>query len=208
EGAASALPAHLPAHVDLLFSARALVVSAICLVGLVVAYAFRRPLYAVVARVNLKLANVIRDLASCFHEIAPGRQAGLLIYAAAAQVGELTMGYLIFRAVGVPTPLGVVFVGLALMVVVSNIPVALSGFGLRELTVVYLFEHYGTAAELLAVGVLISAVAYVLPMVIGLPLLGPLVRACMSSDPQGQEGDTVSAHAREGEPCSDEWDTS
>jgi hypothetical protein len=195
EGAASALPA----HVDLLFSARVLLVSALCLLAVAVAYAFRRPLYALMARGNLKLANVIRDLASCFHEIPAGRQAGLLLYAAAAQVGELTMGYLIFRAVGVTAPFGAVCVGLALMVVVSNIPVALSGFGLRELTVVYLFQPYGTPAELLAVGVLISAVAYVLPMIIGLPLLVPLVRACVASTPRGQNGGGGPAHPGDGE---------
>jgi len=181
----AAISGAIPAHVDLLFSPRALLVSAICLVGLAVLYAFRRPLYALVARMNVKLANIIRHLASCFHEIRPVRQASLLVYAAAAQVGELAMGYLIFRAVGVSAPFGTVFVGLALMVVVSNIPVTVNGFGLRELTVVYLFGGPGTQArpELLAVGMLISAIGYMLPVVIGIPLLGPFVRRLTARAP-------------------------
>jgi len=152
-----------PAQLNHLSSGRALLASVTCVVVLVALYAFRGPLYALMARMNVKLANVVRDLASCFHQIRPGRQAGLLLYAAAAQAGELTMGYLILRAVGVSAPFGTVFVGLALIVVISNIPVTVLGFGTRELTVVYLFGGYGTQPELLAVGVLISAIGYIIP---------------------------------------------
>jgi uncharacterized membrane protein YbhN (UPF0104 family) len=172
-----------PAQVDHLSSSRTLLASAICVASLGAVYALRRPLYGLVARINVKLAVVIRDLASCFHEIHPARQAGLLLYAAAAQAGELTMGYLIFRGVGVSAPFGTVFVGLALMVIAGNIPVSLLGFGIRELTVVYLFQSYGAEPELLAVGILISVIGYVLPVVIGLPLLGLFVRRLADSTP-------------------------
>jgi uncharacterized protein (TIRG00374 family) len=175
-----------PAQLNHLSSARAVLASAVCVVILGTLYTFRRPLYDLAARANAKLANVVRDLASCFHEIRAGRQAGLLVYAAVAQAGEITMGYLIFRAVGVSVPFGTVLVGLALIVIVSNIPVTLLGFGTRELTVLYLFSGYATQPELLAVGMLISAIGYILPLVVGLPFLAPFLRTVAERPPAAQ----------------------
>ncbi|MFQ5808224.1 MAG: lysylphosphatidylglycerol synthase transmembrane domain-containing protein [Armatimonadota bacterium] len=179
-----------PAQLNHLFSGRALLVSAACVVILGTLYAFRHPLYDLAARRSAKLANVIRDLASCFHEIRAGRQAGLLLYAAVAQAGEITMGYLIFRALGVSVPFGTVLVGLALIVVVSNIPITLLGFGTRELTVLYLFSGYAAQPELLAVGMLISAIGYILPLAVGLPFLAPFLRTLAEPEPAAQANGT------------------
>jgi len=172
-----------PAQLNHLFSGRALLVSGCILAALGILYTFRRPLYALVARMSVKIANTIRDLASCFHEVRAGQQAGLLLYAAIGQVGEIAMGYLIFRAVGVAVPFGTVFVGLALIVIISNIPITVAGLGTREAALVILFASYGTEPMLLTVGILISAIGYMLPVVIGIPLLGPFVRRLTARAP-------------------------
>ena len=78
-------------------------------------------------------------------------------------------------AVGVRPPAAALAFGVPLVVLIANVPVTISGIGLRELGFLYVFAAWGAGERLVAAGLLLSTFGPVLVALVGVPFVGGLV---------------------------------
>ncbi len=101
-------------------------------------------------------------------------KAGLKAYLALAGYSLLFQGLpilvfvLLARSINVPIPLYSAFLFVPLVTLISAVPVTVAGLGVRESSVIYFYQAYGSKEELLALGILFSFSEYLLPALFGL----------------------------------------
>jgi len=127
--------------------------------------------------------NFVSKTFSVFKAITPRRKALLLAYSILLEASELVTGYIIFMALGLRIPLESVLIIIPLIIILGNLPVTISGLGIREAAVAFLFIEYGQRELLLGAGLLISFVEYIVPLLIGSLLLHHFLRKiCYTQD--------------------------
>lgn len=162
----------------------AIALPVLSVVGPVALWRFRRALYRVAQRVHGKLHKFMTDLLSAFEVIPPQSQAFLMAYSVVFQATELITFFLVCRAVGIapPVPFHDCMVFVPLVIIVSQIP-TWSGIGVREfaVTALLLRSGYGSEAQALCAGLLLSMVEYIFPAAIGIPALPAFLKSLGST---------------------------
>ena len=160
--------------------------------GPIVAWRWRGLVYRLADRVHGKLHKLLTDLLSAFEVIGPRHQVFLFVYSIVFQATELITCYIVCRAVGFErtVPFHKIMVFVPLVIIFSNIPAAWSGIGLREMAMVYLLPlyGYGTEEQALTAGLLLSVTEYVIPALIGAPLVPRFLRCLAGKEAPGDAG--------------------
>ena len=76
-----------------------------------------------------------------------------------------------FYALHIDVDILYLFAMLPLAIFIGMLPVSIGGMGTRDAAIIFLFSDYGTASELLAVGILFSLFRYWLLSISGLPFM-------------------------------------
>jgi hypothetical protein len=107
----------------------------------------------------------------------------LLILAAVYQSSDVITGILAARALGLDVDLWVVAGAMPLVMLLSYVPITISGFGARDLLAVVLLADVMGAEPATAIGFVINVVEYVVPALFGLVALRATVRVLRSAAP-------------------------
>lgn len=94
----------------------------------------------------------------------------ILFYTFFSYFVEIFAVYLIAKALGIDIPFIVMLAYLPLVILISSIPIAIYGVGLREGLILFLFIKYSTPEKLLALGFSYSFLSSLLPAFLGLSL--------------------------------------
>lgn len=111
----------------------------------------------------------LADFTAAFTSIRPARLFFFFGYSHIVQIPQLVIFYLLFLAVDAQAHISVSLFIFAVPAIqlLTNIPITVSGLGTREVFVLYFFRNYAQPEILLAVGILVSLVDYVVPMLVG-----------------------------------------
>jgi len=135
----------------------------------------RRHVYAVLGKLHGRVRSLAEQLLSAFEEMSTARKIGLFAYSVLFQVSELVTSYILAYAVGIEPSVEFrhMFIIVPIVVVLASAPWAISGIGVREPSIagLFYFYGYGPLEKSMAVGILVSAVEYVCPILVGLPFM-------------------------------------
>ena len=92
---------------------------------------------------------------------------------------EVFNAWLLLTVLGVELPFAAVMLVIPLSFIMNNIPVTLLGIGMRESVMVVGLSAYAMAPTLLAGGVALSLIEYVLPTLVGLLFLKSFLNRCV-----------------------------
>ena len=123
---------------------------------------------------NSKLYNIMlsmRSLTSCKKEFLV-----VTLLSITSWILAVFQTMLFFYALGIDIPFIFTMANIPIAIFIGMIPVTLGGMGTRDAAIIYLFSEFGTHSELLGVGILFSAVRYLLPPLMGLTFLNKLMR--------------------------------
>ncbi len=137
---------------------------------------FRRAVLSWIPVADTGWASEVRKAVDVYGGISSGPMAGLLLYSMAFQYSQFLVFYWLARSLGLGISLFAVVMFLPLVVILSNIPVTVGGFGLRESLIVLFFASYGGKEAALALGVLFSFAEYIVPAFFGLFFLRPYLK--------------------------------
>jgi len=112
-------------------------------------------------------AEKLTQLVSAFWEIGPAGQLVLFALTALGMGLEFVEFHLLFQAVGVHLPLTALTYGLAVSILISNLPLTLGGVGTREAAALVLFAPLADAEGILAAMALLYAAHLLLPAALG-----------------------------------------
>ncbi len=111
-------------------------------------------------RVSSRFYNSIDALFKIYRKFKFKDLATILSYSVITWAGTFITFIVLFKAVGLNVPLYAILVFAPLTIIISNIPITISGLGMREATLVFLFYEFGSSERLLSSGVLISFVQF------------------------------------------------
>lgn len=123
-----------------------------------------------------KLYDFLRQTLSSFKEIPISNRFKLLSYSTFIRIFSLFSSYLLFKGFGLEIPIYKIFAFIPIVLILSEIPITLSGLGIREASVVFLFLGCGSKEEVLSVGIMLSFVERIFPAIIGLFFLRPFMK--------------------------------
>lgn len=137
-----------------------------------------RPLLSFVGGRFSRVTEHVGDFMSAFTSISIGQIFFFLGYCHLAQIAHIVIFYLLFLVVRVQAsiPLGALVLYVSLIVLLTNVPITISGLGTREAFVLYFFSGYAQPEALVAVGILVSFVEYVLPALYGMAFQRDFIR--------------------------------
>lgn len=115
-----------------------------------------------------KGVGFIKQIINSLKEIGLMKKIKFLIYSTFIQLSPLINAYILFKAFDIDVPFCSILLFMPIVVLVSSLPITLSGLGIRESTLLFLFSRYGPKETLLSVGILLSFVEYILPATLGL----------------------------------------
>jgi uncharacterized protein (TIRG00374 family) len=115
-----------------------------------------------VKRISNRIYNFLKDMFVAFTVIPLKEKIIILLYAFIIRFLILFEYYILFLAIGIQVPLIIAVVYFSLIILISQIPVSISGFGVREASVILFFVGYASYEKLLGSGLLISFVDYFL----------------------------------------------
>jgi uncharacterized membrane protein YbhN (UPF0104 family) len=93
---------------------------------------------------------------------------------------EVFNAWLLLNALGADVPMAAVMIVIPLSFILNNIPITLMGIGMRESVVVVGLSAFAAAPTLLAGGVAVTVIEYLLPTVVGLFFLRSFLNRCTS----------------------------
>ncbi len=117
---------------------------------------------------NLKIYEFVKQLFSAIGEIKLNKKINLGGYAIFFQASELLNAYILSKALRIELPIIVILLFIPLIILIGNIPITMSGLGMREVAMLIFLAQYETSAKLLSFSLMLSFVEYVLPAFFGL----------------------------------------
>ncbi len=124
----------------------------------------------------------IRELLHLFQQTPILRTIILISYSALIQLGIIFFYWIILKAVGVSAGAADIFIFIPLIVFAAILPITVSGIGVRESLLIVLLTKVASAEALFGTGMLISAIGYIFPAMLGLIFLRRFLRATFSKD--------------------------
>ncbi len=137
---------------------------------------FRSFLGTACERLHPKLRRFAEGTLSTFREFSWSRKAFFLLYGIVFQIRPLLVCYLLFLAFGAKPGLREILTYGSVAVLMSNVPLTTAGIGPRETAIALLFARYGSQEMLFSVGILMSVSIFIIPAILGLPLMPALLR--------------------------------
>ncbi len=120
-----------------------------------------------IKNLNKKIYNCVLKLFMFFY-IKKGKQFYLLLYSLTIQLTILLNYFLIANSLSLDIPLYRMIILFPLIIIITFIPITVSGFGLREALVIILFSEFASIEKLLSWGIMISLIDYLVPAIFGL----------------------------------------
>lgn len=157
-----------PGHINFGYRSLIFIISCVALLTILNSIWRRRTLVYRLKKIQPALYQGILALFSRYKEIGKGRLAKPFLYTICIQACEIAIFYILLRAVGVTISIHALFVYVPLIILLTNIPIALFGLGVRELVIVTFLSKYAAIEQLLGGAILISFVIHILPPILGL----------------------------------------
>lgn len=122
----------------------------------------------VARKVNLRFYNSIEVLFNIYKRFTLKDISVLFFYSIALWACELFAFFILFKATGLNIPFRAIVIFVPLTILISNLPISVSGLGTREAAILFWFSEFGSKERLLSVGILVSFVNIFLPLIISL----------------------------------------
>ena len=118
------------------------------------------------------LREKLLDLVKSISGIRTGRLIVIVLYSLFFQFSEIISVALVFKALAIDVEFVEILVYVPAISFVANLPISLSGLGIRESSLILAFHDsvHASSEELLAVGLIYSIIESILPQILGLPL--------------------------------------
>jgi len=126
--------------------------------------------------ITIKGYDFFKKIFLVLKAISLRKKVELLLYSVIIQFSAIVTAYIACRALDLTIPFSAMLVFIPVIILLSNVPVTVSGLGVREASVVFLFFRYGSQERLLSVGILISFIEHILPAMLGLFFLRTFLR--------------------------------
>ncbi|MCF7907369.1 MAG: flippase-like domain-containing protein [Candidatus Omnitrophica bacterium] len=130
-------------------------------------------------KVNFQFYESLKALFNIHRNFKLKSLVVILFYSVIMWVGELFIFIFIFKTVGLDIPLYAILIFVPWTIIISNIPITISGLGTREASIVLLFLQFGSPEKLLSSGVLMSFIQFVLPLTFSLLFLRKFLKKIM-----------------------------
>lgn len=131
-------------------------------------------IFSILKKIHLKFYSKLKTLCA-FEEIKFKNQSYLLLYAFLIQLIMLINYYILSKALNLNIPFYQIIIVFPLIIIMTFIPISISGLGIREGLVILLFSQFASFQSLLSFGILISFVEYILPALVGLFFVKPFL---------------------------------
>jgi len=131
-------------------------------------------IFSIVKKIHLKFYNTLNILFA-FEGIKSRKQSYFILYAFTIQLIVLANYYILSRALNLDIPFSKMILIFPLIIIISLIPITISGLGIRESLIILFFSEFTSFQSLLGFGILISFVEYILPALVGLFFVKPFL---------------------------------
>jgi hypothetical protein len=132
---------------------------------------FQRAIVQLATRMHQKLGEIAEKLAHGFLRFPNRVRAHLIGISLLVELSEILSMWFCCWAIGLDVPMSAVLLNMPIVMGFTLLPITLSGFGTREIAIVYLFSVYGSAEQLTAAALLFTAIEFILPTLAGLLVL-------------------------------------
>lgn len=130
---------------------------------------------------------------------SPRANLGFILYGTFFEASEVVNVYLALQAIGYEVPFTSILAAAPLMILVSNVPITLSGLGTREASLAYMLAVHAPWEALVSAGFLVSLIEYIFPTIIGTAVFPLFMRATFGKRMSYQElAKTVPSSTEEG----------
>ncbi len=119
-------------------------------------------------KISKRFHDIIEGAMVCFEKIPLKKTILLIFYNSVFNFLLVLIYYMIFLSLNVTVPIRTILIFMPLIMLISLIPITVSGFGTREASIILFFSKFASAETLLSVGLLVSFTNYILPSLIGL----------------------------------------
>lgn len=131
-------------------------------------------IFSIFKRIHLKFCDTLKELCA-FEEIIFEKQSYFILYAFIIQLIMLINFYILSKVINLNIPFSEMVIIFPLIIIMTFIPISISGLGIREGLVILLFSQFASFQSLLSFGILISFVEYILPALVGLFFVKPFL---------------------------------
>lgn len=139
---------------------------------LVAAFLAERPLLKLMAKISfLKERSRLMQ-----HPVALRHKPGLLVLALLQQSTDVTTFVLMLMAMGIDVDLRFVVGAYPVVLLIAELPISFSGFGVREQLIALTFGAMLSYDQAIAAGLMVDGIEYILPALVGLPALPHVLR--------------------------------
>jgi uncharacterized protein (TIRG00374 family) len=122
----------------------------------------------VVKNININLHDKFIKLISIYQGLDSQKLIYLLLYSIVFEFLEIIVCYILARSLGLYLPFYSIVLLIPIVILVTNLPLTFGGIGVREVMLLYFFSRYGSAEQVLSMGMIYSFSEYIIPMLIGL----------------------------------------
>lgn len=117
---------------------------------------------------NFRLYVLMRTLFDILDRPSLRDLGVLFFYSVIHWVFELIVFFILFRAAGLVISIDAILVFVPLIILISYLPISISGIATREAAILFWFSGFGPPEKLLSTGILISFLNLFLPLIISL----------------------------------------
>jgi len=129
----------------------------------------------VATRLHQKLGEIAERLAYGFLRFPNSTRLKLVSISLLVELSEILSMWFCFWALDIEVPMAAVLLSMPIVMGFTLIPITLSGFGTREIAILYLFRSYGSPEQLMAAALLFTSVEFILPTLLGIGVLPPFL---------------------------------
>jgi len=133
----------------------------------------------IAAAIHPRLGRLATGVLSGFEEFSTLQKLGFLLYGIVFQIRPLVVVALLFHAfhpAQIPSTVQFLAFG-SIVVLMSNVPLTVAGIGPREAALTLLFADFADPAVRMSIGLMMSFTIHIIPMILGVPLMFPLIRS-------------------------------
>lgn len=121
--------------------------------------------------------KIFKEIILIWNRISCKNIIWLILYNMVFQSSELIIFYILSKGFYLNINFILITLYIPLTILASNLPITISGLGIRESAILVFFLKYGAKEDLLGLGILVSFVEHILPIMIGVFFLLPFVHS-------------------------------
>lgn len=119
-------------------------------------------------KVNSRFYNSLEVILNIYRRFTLKDLSVLFIYSIVFWTCELFTFFILSKATGLNIPFRAILIFVPLIILISNLPISVSGLGTREAAILFWFSEFGSKERLLSAAILVSFVNIFLPLIISL----------------------------------------